>query len=155
MKFNNKVISRDEIEIILSSTSTASTNYVIDADIIELKAENLPSKTNLKRFGIFNNISSFWSSQNLCKTNRQQRKLLSVKTKLLMQQLKEFGVENQILIRKTLEYKQIVFSENYHQIVFRKIHEDMGYRDSEKVSDLESKGFIGHIWQKISSFMWQ
>ena len=72
-----------------------------------------------------------------------------------MQQSKEFGVENQILIRKTLEYKQIVFSENYHQIVFRKIHEDMGYRDSEKVSDLESKGFIAHIWQKISSFMWQ
>lgn len=70
-----------------------------------------------------------------------------------MQQSKEFGVENQILIRKTLEYKQIVFSENYHQIVFRKIHEDMGYRDSEKVSDLESKGFIAHIWQKISSFM--
>ena len=58
-----------------------------------------------------------------------------------MQQLKELSVENHILIRKTLEYKQIVFSENYHQIVFRKIHEDMGHRDSEKVSNLESKRF--------------
>lgn len=52
MKFNNKVISRDEIEIILSSTNTANKNYVIDAEIIELKAENLPSKINLKRFGM-------------------------------------------------------------------------------------------------------
>lgn len=37
-----------------------------------------------------------------------------------MQQLKELSVENHILIRKTLEYKQIVFSENYHQIVLEK-----------------------------------
>ena len=84
---------------------------------------------------------------------QNQQTAEEIKTKLLMQQLKELSVENHILIRKTLEYKQIVFSENYHQIVFRKIHEDMGYRDSEKVSDLESKGFIAHIWQKISSFM--
>ena len=41
LKFNNKLMSSDETEIILSSTSTVNKNYKIDAEILELKAENI------------------------------------------------------------------------------------------------------------------
>ena len=67
-------------------------------------------------------------------------------------------MENGILIRKTAKNKQIILPENYHQIVFSGLHETLGHLGSEKDSDLAKQRFyffIGHIWQKISFFMWQ
>lgn len=46
-----------------------------------------------------------------------------------------------VLMRRTLQYQQIVLPKHYHQLVYVQLHEDMGHLGVEKVTELAQQRF--------------
>ena len=65
----------------------------------------------------------------------------SRKSKLLLQQWNRLSVRDGVLLRKTQRYTQIVLPEQYHQVIYKELHAEMGHLSSERVECLARQRF--------------
>ena len=58
-----------------------------------------------------------------------------------MQQFVKLKLENGVLIRKTVQYKQLVLPEKHHHLVMVELHENMAHLAADRVEDLTRQRF--------------
>jgi transposase InsO family protein len=82
-----------------------------------------------------------------CRPGRKEWADLSHASKILMRSFGKLTVKDGVLLRKTLKYLQIVLPSDFHQVVYKELHEKMGHLGVEKVVDLAQQRFY---WPKMA-----
>ena len=72
---------------------------------------------------------------------KEDWKMFGRKTKLLLQQFNKLFMKDNVLLRKTEQYNQIILPTKYHRTVYRELHDNMAHLGTEKVLDLARKRF--------------
>ena len=84
--------------------------------------------------------------------SRAERKKLGVDTRILLKQLPKLCLENQVLIRNIQSAKQIVMPSEFHPIIYKKLHEEMGHMGAEKTYELSRERFYWPRMRKHIEF---
>ena len=85
---------------------------------------------------------------------KEEWKLLSPESKLIMHQFSKLCVNDGMLIRKMGGKEQIVLPEVYHQLVLTELHDNLGHLGSEKVEELARQRFYWpYMSRRISTYI--
>ena len=66
---------------------------------------------------------------------------LNQKSKMLMQQFGKLSLDNSVLVRQTAKRKQIVLPAEFHEMIYKELHEKMAHLCSEKTIELAQQRF--------------
>ena len=78
---------------------------------------------------------------------RKEWMQLSHESKVLMRNFNKLKVENGVLFRETVKFRQVVLPKQFHQLVFDELHCKLGHLGEEKVCDLAQQRFY---WPRMS-----
>ncbi len=81
-------------------------------------------------------------------------KVLNRKSKVLLHQFNKLQIENGVLIRKTVQYKQIVLPDFFHKLVMIELHENMAHLAGDRVEELARQRFYwAYMWKDIDDYI--
>ena len=148
MKNCTEVCEPSKIDTILSAVSIQSANlcnvsckalvYNEDAEVIKVETEDLVRRQ--REDVVVGPVYQAVLDEK--RPDKATWKKLSQASKLLMHHFKKLDIrEDDVLIRKLKSNSQIVLPDNYHQIVYTELHENMAHLGADKVIELAQQRF--------------
>ena len=150
-------ITRDDLAQILSQpdASYCTTANVNTIDLTTLQDASTPPLANVSKAELSRSQSEddvigpvYKAVCESLRPSRREVSKLSRKSRLLFSQWSKLCVKDDVLLRKTSKYLQIVLPSKYHQTVYRELHVGMGHLASDRVEDLARQRFY---WPHMSS----
>jgi len=156
--FTKHINSDEIITIVNSSSNTDSVSCnTMNIDILEFNDDN--NRPHIDRELLISdqvNDTIVGPVYKLVKSktrpSKEEWKLLSKKSKLLIQQYKKLRIENELLYRITTSNIQLVLPQQYHNLVYKELHNNMAHLGSDRVTDLARQRFYWPKMQKDIEF---
>ena len=75
------------------------------------------------------------------KPSKEELREWSDRSKVMLHQFQKLSIEDGLLVRRTKKCRQLVLPEQYHGLIFRELHDNMGHLGPEKVEELVRQRF--------------
>ena len=141
----------NDVKLILAASSRSENEYLLKH--VKIESVELQNSLEFDEKVISNDVLSQAQiddeliapvykivKENL-KIDRVFREKLNKETKILLKQLKKLSIENNVLIRRTVNYKQIVLPSRFHSLVYSELHVKLAHLGSERVLELARARF--------------
>ena len=75
------------------------------------------------------------------KPSKEELREWSNRSKVMLHQFQKLSIEDCLLVQRTKKCRQLVLPEQYHRLIFRELHDNMGHLGPEKVEELVRQRF--------------
>ena len=150
-KLPEKTVDIDDVNIVLTdATQKSRLVHHVNVETIEVLSDRC-EKISQERLSeaqrsddVISPVYQMIEEQKYFKP--ADRKKLSKGTKILLKQRKKLRIENNILVRITKNYKQIVLPREFHMLVYEDFHQKLAHLAGDRVVELTRQRFY---WPKM------